>query len=215
MRVPPLAYTASVFPRHFQPTPWRKVWKSTKGSLELEIYAIDSNAGLRGQRMNILARGSFSTTELARLERLLQESDSQPPPEGIHRVRAVVTHHSLSYAGGLFAAQQLEDASRDHLLDLAAKYRIVAVLTGHTHDFYLKPFLVPTGAPTREVYELRSATTLQGRGGIWPNKEQGFLAHQVWLDGDRPTWSVWRYRWDNSHQFVRWSDVPCLTFPVF
>jgi hypothetical protein len=161
-RVPPLAYTPSILRQHFYPTPWRTLWKSPGGSLELELYGIDSNAGLKNQSQNFLARGSFAASELAQMENLLQESDAHPLPTGTVRVRAILTHHSLAYHDRLLRKQALDDVSRDRLLDLAGKHRIAAILTGHTHDFYLnKPFLVPVpGVSNHEVHELRSATTL-------------------------------------------------------
>lgn len=189
----PRAYTPSIFPTHFRQTPWVKRWSDAASKIELEIYGIDSNSGLASMRTNLRARGSFSKAELDGLRIELEKSKKRAVEEGTSRVRALVTHHSLSYAGGPFGAMTLDYTSRDELLKIAAEYKIAVIMTGHTHDLDAHPHPVhdPNGI-INEVWELRSATTFQGPA--WP-KHQGFWCHTIWLSANGPRWYGWRFQW--------------------
>lgn len=197
----PRAYTPSVFPKHFRRTPWVKEWRSASGNLVLEIYGIDSNSGLEPKRTNLRARGSFSASELQGLVKDLETSENRPVEPDVVRVRALVTHHSLMYAGGLFGAVELDDAARSALLTIATKYKIAVIMTGHTHDSGFHPHSVtdPTNIIDR-VWEIRSATTFQG-----PAKpsHQGFWCGLVWLSDDGPRWYGWRFHWAGSRFELR------------
>jgi hypothetical protein len=211
-RFPPPAYSKSIFPAHFRPTPWKKIWKSTAGNVELEIYGIDSNSGLQGTT-NLMAKGAISSHELRALDVLLAESDQRILSQGAHRVRAIVTHHSLSYTGGVAGKEKLDDSSRDDLLEIAAKYRISSVLTGHGHDFHFQPLVGTYNGTQRVVHELRSATTLQGPALPF-SRGQGFWAHRIRLVNSGMIWSSWRYAWDGSRFVPRNRSAPCVQFPV-
>ena len=200
----PQSYNKSIFPKHFRPTPWKKVWKDMKGQIELEIYGLDSNSGLAGN-INIRAMGSFSNYEVQQLEAWLNESDQQPANPGVHRVRAIVTHHSPSYTGAGPLGLMLDANSRQKLYDIALKYGIACVLTGHVHDSAYVKIDIGQG---KFLWEFRSATTLQGtpKPGV-----QGFLGHRIWLKSDQPWWSMCRYSW-GSHAFFRKEKAFCVEF---
>jgi hypothetical protein len=193
---------------HFRKTPWRRVW--TAAGLELELYGLDSNAGLDPRRRNAKAIGRLDLSpngEVNRLVRLLKRSDRRPLGQGTIRARALVMHHSLGFAGGITGFCVLEDASKKRVFEVCEQYRIAAVLTGHTHDFFLKPFPFPSSG---DVWELRSASTLQ-----WPAKRQpepGFLAHKVWLDAGRARWQAWRYYWKGTAFVPKDRQNPCADF---
>lgn len=199
----PRAYTPSIFPNHFRQTPWVKEWRSLSGKLVLEIHGIDSNSGLQAKRTNLRAKGAFSTTELDALEENLKRSDARTKDPEVLRVRALVTHHSLMYAGvgAAFGSVALEDASRDRLLEIATQYKIPVIMTGHTHDsnYHPHPVTDPDGILS-EVWELRSATTFQGPAQ--PNK-QGFWCHLVWLSDEGPRWYGWRFHWAANRFEIR------------
>lgn len=199
-RVPPSAYNGGIIEDHFERTPWRKVWASSGGGFELEIFGVDSNSGLAGQWQNWPAIGRIQKEELNELEWRLEESDRTHSPKSVRRVRAILTHHSLSYRGGLpkriFSVCELEEESRDRLLEIAAKYKVAAILTGHIHDAYHHDFPVRIDGEERIVRELRSPSTLQGPAS---KVNAGFLAHRLWLDQNGALeWTVWHYRWDGS-----------------
>ena len=159
-KFPPKAYTPGIMIRHFEPTPWVAKWFSPGGKLEVEVYGIDSNSIFASGETNLLAKGGFSQTELTRVEDLLTQSTASTTRSMSRRVRILVTHHSLSYiGGGVLRREELEDSSQSRILDLAAKYHLVAVLTGHTHDYFCKPFNLHQD---RSPWEFRSSTTFQG-----------------------------------------------------
>lgn len=209
----PIAYTKAIFPRYFRQTPWPKVWPSRSGGLELEIYGIDSNSGFENKRTNFRAKGEFSNGELQILEQLLKDSDQRHTPHGVSRVRALVTHHSLTYTGRVPYIMALEDSSRDRLLEIAAQYKIGAILTGHTHGANFHKFTVRLPHPstaTRDVWEMRAATTLQGPSR--PNK-QGFWCHLIRASTGGPFWTAWRFQWDGN-AFRNYSTTPDVDFPL-
>jgi hypothetical protein len=82
----------------------------------------------------------------------------------------------------------LEPHSVSDLLNLTWQYGVKAVLTGHTHYFWAEKHVSPADL-SRTTWELRSSTTLQG-----PARDavQGFLVHEVHLDGNPPA-PVWKY----------------------
>src|SRR5439155_16583024 len=202
----PRAYSPYIFPDHFRRAPWYKLWTSSLGTLQLEIYGIDSNSGLKDQQKSLRARGGFSREQLVALENLLIKNGKEEIPQGVYRIRAIITHHSLWYTSRLqvLGLEELDDTSRDDLLALAERHHVSAVLTGHTHDSGLIP---PKAWP---VWELRSAATLKGpaKSGL---RARGFLAHRLSIGRDGPTWSVWRLHW-NGARFERKADTPCEEF---
>jgi len=194
-------HNASLFEEHFRATPWVKSWPSHAGDFELDLFGVDTDSGWDPQLSSVsrryqgglLARGRISDDEFAALERQLATSSSKATPT----VRAVVCHHSLSYRGGRLNTLELETASRDRLLDLAGKYRVAAILTGHTHDshYELEQRRDATGA-FWAVRELRCASTVG-----WPevsSDEAGFLFHRLTRTGGTWTWTVWRFGWDGT-----------------
>ncbi len=210
-RLPPIAYTAGIMNRHFERTPWVRRWVSPGRKFEVEVYGIDSNSTFASGQTNPLAKGGFSPTELTGLEELLTNSTTATTRSMSRRLRILVTHHSLSYLGGLLGAKELDGNSRSKVLELAAKYHLTAILTGHTHDFYLKAFnLRQDGSP----WEFRSSTTFQG-----PPKanKQGFWMYLLRLNGAEVTWTAVSYHWDGASRFVRKTepDVEFVTHASF
>ena len=91
----------------------------------------------------------------------------------------------------MLGAQKLHDDSAKRLLDLADKYNITAILTGHIHTSRVWPYRVRAHRPV--IWEMRCATTLQGPAGR--QTEQGFFVHQLVLEDDRIKWHLWQYLW--------------------
>ena len=204
---PPPAYSPKTIRAQFRRTPWRKRWPS-QGPTGVELFGVDSNSGLAGTATNTFAKGAISTTEFDELDALLTAS------VGSGLVKAIVCHHSLSYAGGVFDARPLDDFSRERLLAIAAQHRVSAILTGHTHDFDFTRRDVAdprSAANIRAVWELRSASTLQG-----PPKpaRQGFLLHRIGESGASLRWSSWRYMWNGTHFARADSGKPCHEFDI-
>jgi hypothetical protein len=187
-----VGYNPNLKGTHFRATYWRRAWQS--GELELELYGLDSNAGL-STTFSLNQRGQLDLSkngEVDQLEAYLGKNQSPILPDGIrYQVRALVLHHSLASSG-------LRRDSRDRLLALAETYHIAAILTGHTHDFLANPMdTMPN--KQRKVYELRSASTMQGPENR-SRPSPGFLAHRIFVDGNRVRWKAWRYKWDSWTQ---------------
>ena len=130
------AYNPEIMERDFRRTPWSKPsWVSRKGAVNVQAFGLDSNSGLSGTNMR--AKGKISEDEFDQLESLLATSDGAG--EG-YTVKALIVHHSVAYTGGAIDRRAqfmiLDDTSRAKLIALAQKYRVTAVLTGHTHDFF-------------------------------------------------------------------------------
>lgn len=197
----PRAYTASIFPIHFRRTPWVKEWVSGSRKLILEIYGIDSNSGLDAKRTNLRAKGSISKAEIQGLVADLERSTKRKTERGSVRVRVLVTHHSLMYAGGPLGFKELDDTSRDALLEITTKYKIGVIMTGHTHDSGFHDYAVtePDGT-VHQVSEIRSATTFQGPAEA---NKQGFWCDVVWLSDDGPRWYGWRFHWADTKFVIR------------
>jgi hypothetical protein len=176
------------------------MWRSPSGALQLEIFGIDSNAGLRQQPVNRFALGRFEDGDLRQLGDMLQAATLSPD---VQRVRAIITHHSLSYLSrfpywGPLRKYEMESESREELLRLAARGHVAAILTGHIHEFAFPPFPKETASGTQWVVrELRSASALQGPARR-DNPLPGFLAHRIWLSRQGVQWSVYRYMWNGS-----------------
>jgi 3',5'-cyclic AMP phosphodiesterase CpdA len=176
-------------PAHFRPTPWKRVWEA--GDLILEVYGLDSSAGLSPGRYSFQQLGMLSRLEVSNLIDLLKQA--MPLPVGKHRARALVVHHTLD--GGYY------DISPTALRRLAEKYKISAILTGHTHTFFTQP-MTPLPGRSRTVWELRSASTLQAPEAR-TNPVPGFLAHQLKVENSQLVWRTWRYVWVSAwQQFV-------------
>jgi len=202
------AYSTEILPAHFRPTPWRKKWTSPGGKLLLEIYGIDSNSGMALLPRNARARGAFSPDEVTQLEELLRTSDKESVPAGVaHRIRILLTHHSPSFTAynPPFNFMELDFASKQALLDLAATYRIITILTGHTHDFGRVPLVGPSGGPPKWTFtEFRSAATLCGPASR--QSSQGFWVHRISLSSAGPMWHPSRFGWTGD-RFVRQAHV--------
>lgn len=206
-KLPPTALNLGLVPVHFRRTPWMKEWR--EGALVVELFGIDSNAGLTNT--NWRARGRFSDSDLNALRVLIAESDKQVLNAKETRVRVIVTHHSPSYLAPLYSrplhCTELDAASRENLLQLCRDFNISAVLTGHTHDFLFKSLSTDAEGPM----ELRSASTLQGPARRTP--APGFLVHRIRKQTDVTTWAAWRYGFDGS-RFIRKGMSPCTEFAV-
>jgi hypothetical protein len=192
------AYNPAIMGLWFERTPWKRVLQSRDKALQVELFGVDSNSGLKGKKTNHLAHGKIDSTELLILEQLLNESTKAK--DGTHCVRALVCHHSFwgnFPVSWFFGALELAATSKSMLLQYASKYRIAAILTGHTHDFLADRHETPAlpGESAHRLAELRSATTLQGPARTYV---QGFWAHRIWLDEDKNKayWTSWAYQWD-------------------
>lgn len=223
-RVP--AYNSNIFTRDFPATPWVQRFPSTQEPFDLEIFGVDSNSGLRHRKTNPTAKGDISWIEFCKLERLLKSSvHAAQNRNGKRIVRAIASHHSFTRGSwwNPFDAYPLSRSSRTKLLEIAAKYDVTAILTGHTHWFNMKRYFkrvrrwneqVETWRP---VYEMRSPTTIQAGRKI--DLRNGFLAHEISLEADTGivTWNptLYLYRTD---QFVpspkrvlkRFGKIPAL-----
>jgi hypothetical protein len=200
---------------HFRDTPWLIPWQS--GALVLEVGGLDSCAGVDPKQRNKRQIGKLDLStggEVERLKGLLRDSDKAGLPKGAKaRVRTIVVHHSLAYAGGLWGALKLDDASKRALLELAEEFRMAAYLTGHTHDFFFDPPFDTLPNGSGKVHELRSASTLQGPHGRHGPEPPGFWAHKIWLDGGQARWTSWRYYWNGASRFEpKDRKKPCVEF---
>ena len=188
---------------------------SPKKTLGLELFGVDSNSGLAGQPYNDTAWGALSVAELygpqTGLAQRLKISVAMQP-KNVHIVRAIVCHHSLNNKAkaGIppaavgkspswsqrarerfmtwFIGQNpdpLHPSSVAEILKIAHQYEVKALLTGHTHYFWLERHPLQ-GNPG--VWEARCATTLQGPA---QTAVQGFYVHQISLEGVPPK-PVWR-----------------------
>jgi len=189
-----VGYNPTLRGRHFRSTFWRRSWQS--GQFEFELYGLDSNAGLPQGHGSWRQRGELDLTangEVDEMEKHLLNNPSDALPSRIgHRVRALVLHHSLASGGGL------KTGSRTKLLELAESHGFAAILTGHTHDF-LQDRLTTLSGRLTQVYELRSASAMQGPETRL-NPSPGFLAHRIFVDRTQKRWQSWRYVWDSTLQ---------------
>jgi 3',5'-cyclic AMP phosphodiesterase CpdA len=204
---PPVSLNAGLAPSHFRRTPWKKEWR--EGSLVIEVFGIDSNAGLTGT--NWRARGRYAEEDLVKLRDLLESANDAPPKGSESRVRVIVTHHSPSYLAPVYSrpfhCTELDPRSREDLVKICEDHRVTAVLTGHTHDFLFKRLTPRSGGPM----ELRSASALQGPESRVP--APGFLVHRVKKEKSQTIWAAWRYGFDGT-RFVRKNAAPCIQFDV-
>jgi hypothetical protein len=199
LRHPPPAWNPAIFPASFRQTAWAEnpPWLSSEGSISLELFGVDSNSGLAGQSANRYASGEISDAEFALLEDELRRSNEKPPPDGVKPVRAIICHHALTKKpqDSFWKASPLSPDSVRRLKELAATYRVVAILTGHTHKVCFRKLDVmatPLGERQRRrctVYELRSPTTLQGPSSAVLN---GFWVHHLFRSADAKV--IWRPR---------------------
>lgn len=205
----PNPYTGAVYPRFFRDSPWRSgpiydAKQTAKRTMAVELFGIDSNRGLAMASSNLRAAGSLHYTDLNTLQQHLADSQADETKDGVPYVRAIVCHHAFT-ANHFWSAQPLDDPSRKSLLDLAWKFGVVAVLTGHTHEFVENPYTNPKNS-AEKAWELRCASTTQ----MNPQPEpQGFYVHAIErpTGGAAPTWTAHRYALDASQA----SFVPTVT----
>jgi hypothetical protein len=199
-RFPVYSYRPNAVAPHFRKLPWRHCWIDNTGSLELELFSIDSNSGATGR--NPLGQGIVAAADFNILHQLFQSSP--PVRSGAIRVRAILIHHSPSYRGSslmprVLAPLVLDKTSVDTLVDLSTTNGVSAILTGHTHDVFHYTFWKTIAGNYREVHEIRSPTTLQGPAA---KTGAGFLLHRISVNQQAgPHWTTWHYAWDGS-QFV-------------
>lgn len=205
--VPP--YSTSIASQHVAASPWRHLWISPDGALELELFGLDSsldNHGVPIYRSRVLAQGVLSHQQLSDLETLMQNNPMPVRPNGPHRVRAIVLHHSLAnrsrWLPGVVATTILPAQYQDQLLDLAAQNGVSVLLTGHTHEHGHETFRRTHNGATADIHELRCPSTLQGPA---TTGNAGFLLHDLVLKPDGTLfWEAWRYRWTVS-KFDPWN----------
>ena len=202
-------YNGNLFDEQFRFTPWVKPWSSYQGDFEVDVFGVDTDSGwnpnppgiARRFQGGVLAQGRISDPEFAALEKQLATSSSKSTPT----VRTIVCHHSLSYRGGRLGTLELETASRDTLLDLAGKYRVAAILTGHTHDSHYES----AQRANWMVTELRCGSTVG-----WPEvatDKADFLFHCITRADRKWTWTVWRFGWVGGG-YACWKKGPWKTF---
>ena len=207
-------YRADVARDHFMETPWRQQWGSPDGKLILDLYGIDSNSGMRPNR-NLLAGGCLSSRERHTLLDHLKEGMEEAKGDagsGVIRVKAFVCHHAFTVGSGKIPLP-LDLSSQEWLKFHAARYRVSAVLTGHTHEFEQINWLHPySDDPNWNLRELRCAAATAGPAEPLGN---GFYFHQIKLeDGQaQPTWRAWRYQTGRPLEFAR-EAKPFVDFVV-
>lgn len=195
----PPAWNPQIFASNFRQTAWDNLtnsWNSSDGSFRLELFGLDSNSGLANERANLLAKGKISDAEFATLEDALTLSNDRETPQEPRCIRAILCHHALTKypQSGIWKANPLLKADGDKLTTLAAKYRVAAILTGHTHteSFRKIPIRVQRYRESSigewPVYELRSPTTLQG---LAQSLIHGFWVHHLFRSDDDKR-MVWR-----------------------
>ena len=166
----------------------------------MEIFAVDSASGFSPSRKNRRARGIISDGELNILEGSLSKAAQR-----LGVVRAIVCHHSLLYGApvrkavayrDILGSNQLNDTSRERLLQLALRHQVTAILTGHVHrtlPLFPHRRTVVTGSPNRLTTEVVSQTTLQtpasGFNGSW--------LHRIGWDVSIH-WTAERWEWTGS-----------------
>lgn len=199
----------------FRKTSWVIPWR--QDALMLEVCGLDSCAGVSPRVRNKRQIGMLDLSQNGEVEVLraeLQIRDQQALPDGVRfRIRALVVHHSLAYAGGFRGALKLDDASKKVLLELAEEFKISAFLTGHTHDFFFDPSFDTLPNGSHKVYELRSASTLQGPATRKSPEPPGFWVHRIQVIDNSVQWSSWRYYWDGASAFLpKNRSTPCVQF---
>lgn len=153
----PSAHNPNIFPKPFKKTPWHERLASTNGGITLDLFGVDSNSGLAGAQTNLRARGSISAHEFGKLKALLKANSGS----GSNNVRVILCHHALSKPLASLP-WVLSPKSVQELTRIVHRYRISAVLTGHTHVFFQTGATSAATSGPRGVVELRSASTLQG-----------------------------------------------------
>lgn len=196
---PPPAWNSSLFPTTLRSTVWDNLnapWVSSGTSFRLELFGLDSNSGLANETANRMAMGKISDAEFASLEDSLKLSNESATADSVPRLRAIVCHHAFTKKpqNGTWKARPLANDHSERLVNLAAKYRVPVILTGHTHTEAFRPLNVraqlygETSFRDCHVYEIRSPTTLQG---LAQSHVQGFWVHQLFrpsVDGN----VIWR-----------------------
>jgi 3',5'-cyclic AMP phosphodiesterase CpdA len=201
----PPAYTPSIFRGGFIRTPWVRPIQDPRGELLLEVYGIDSNAGLATKATNLRAQGRYSVAEIRKLGRLLNASHKKPLATGTRRkIRVLVSHHGI-YPNSQFkwyqSARPLDAASRRALMILANRRPIKVMLTGHFHEIAHFGHTLALGSTAHTLNEVRAPSATQGLPAMG---KQGFLVHQVRFASPQDStvrWTVYLYHWHQG-QFV-------------
>lgn len=202
-------HTATIYPDHFEPTPWLRSLHDDDSPLVLELAGLDSNSGwAQGEASEVerRARGAFAQGRIAnkQLDAITRHWGAAVPAAqtGPLRVRAVLCHHSPSYRSRLLGREELDARSRNRLLALCGRWGVSALLTGHTHDAHNQALATrdAQGQPA-ECQELRAANAVGF--GKQPKDEEaeevGFLTHRLQLQSDgQVQWDVWRWGWKNK-----------------
>lgn len=209
-------HNPALYEEQFRATPWRKTWNSANNGLSLELYGVDSNSGWalgeaspsERRAAGALARGRIADWQFDALEGLLKAAG----PRESRTVRAFSCHHSLAYGGNTLKRAELDQSSKDRLLDLAAEYEVSAVMTGHTHDPVASHFQRgDSKGRFRSCYELRAGCAVGFKDGA--TDEIGFLAHRVGFIGGKLMWESQRLSW-NGTRYVPFHQTPWHSFPI-
>lgn len=156
-------------------------WQSTRQNFAVEIYTIDSNTGFPLGASNLLASGRIDPRDFEELERLLEFGLASHT--GNECIRIIVCHHPLTERPqpGLLPAQPLNRLDVERLVQIAIRYRVAAILSGHTHHAHVLPIdreMWPGRIET--VHEFRAPSALQRceRDSF----RRGFWAHEIHRD---------------------------------
>ena len=157
----PPAYTPWIFRTGFKTTPWIRSIQDPKSELLMEVYGIDSNAGLAAKSTNLRAQGRYSVAEIRKLGRLLNASFKRPMAVGMRRkIRVLVSHHGI-YPNTNFkwyqSALPLDSDSQRALMLLANRRQIQVMLTGHFHEVTHFGHISTLGATAHTLNEIRCA----------------------------------------------------------
>ena len=157
------------------------------GGWHLRLLRLDTTAAA-SVPAQLLARGRC-TDQVAALSRQL---DALPPPS-TKEVRALLLHHPLSHPGlGRFGREALDDESKRDIFELVRRHRIVALLSGHTHNYDVQVRQFEHG----EVLEAVCGTSAQRSAPTymsWPKTPQPantVVVHEVEGSEDALVWTA-------------------------
>lgn len=175
-----------------EPTPL-----STGHLLRFAGINTDSEVWPWGER-RIMARGAF-LDNLNVLDRMV------PAPEA-NEIRVLLMHHSATHSG---FARAMTGASRNALLEFAAKKGFYLMLCGHTHVPRIEPLDLPHGAPralhaccgaSSKMTTIPLDVTFMGQRPLRERIPNSVLLHRLIEEQGGLRWSV-EVWFETSHGF--------------
>lgn len=182
-------YGERIYERFLDLPPFvRRFW--TSDGVELCVFGIDSCSVFEEEppNLNPLADGGFSSSHRTAFLELLREELRKPLAEGCHLRTAVILCHHPFQADGL--AGPLYKESGIWLANVAARFGIRMVFTGHTHRSWTEEIRFQDFLDvTQKVREVRCPTTLQGPAELDERKRSpGIWWHRISAEGDQIIW---------------------------